>query len=92
MSEKTSKNLLPDFREKRKNKSQAILTPEQADRLEFVLAGGQADYNPEIDLGLLGYRLLKWKDPKQKTVCLTPEAEETVFNANGTVRDEFIKH
>lgn len=92
MSEKTSQNLLPDFREKRKSKSQAILTPEQADRLEFVLAGGQADYNPEIDLGLLGYRLLKWKDPKQKTVCTTPEAEETVFNANGTVRDEFIKH
>ena len=92
MSEKTTKNLLLDFREKRKSRSQAILTPEQADRLEFILAGGQADFKPEIDMGLLGYRLLKWKDPKQKTVCLTPEAEKTVFNPNGTVRDEFIKH
>ncbi|MFP4168054.1 MAG: hypothetical protein ACLFSY_04300 [Desulfonatronovibrionaceae bacterium] len=89
MNKKSSGNLLPDFRQKTKKK--AILTPQQADRLEFVLAGGQVAYSPETDTGLMGYRLLKWKDPGEKTVCVTPEAMELVFNPNGTVKDEFVR-
>lgn len=89
---KRTTSQIPDFRTAgNKSQTKNILTPGQAERLEFIYSSGSGEFKSGTDIQMMTRKFLGWDDPGQKTVRVTEEAKEILFNANGTVKDEFVR-